>query len=120
MRAGWHPRDPRSPTSSQYGKPSAACHEGSSSRWPRSPAGAMAVRWPPTSAWLHGGRVLDIRGHEAIAAARHRGDVAGPPMIVLQLDAQVADVPVDHVALHDVVDAPQMVQDLVARQQPPR
>jgi hypothetical protein len=39
------------------------------------------------------------------------------PPAVLQLDPQIAHVPVDHVALGHVVDTPQLVQNLIAGQQ---
>ena len=50
---------------------------------------------------------------EAVADAGHGRDEARVPIVVLELDAQAADVPVDDVALGDEVGAPDRVEDLV-------
>lgn len=63
-----------------------------------------------------------IRGgwHEAVSAAGNRLDVSRSSRMVLQLDPQVADVPVHDVALRHAVGAPEMIQNLVPRQQAAR
>src|SRR5262245_61674911 len=58
--------------------------------------------------------VSSSRGHEAIPATRNRQDAARAPRIGLQLDPEIPNVAIDHVALRDVFAAPDFVQDLVA------
>ena len=63
---------------------------------------------------LHCRWVFRHRGHEAIATAGNRRNVARMLPAVLQLDPQITHVPVDHIAFGHVVGAPQLVQDLIA------
>jgi hypothetical protein len=60
-------------------------------------------------------RWLRERGDEPIPLPRHGRDEPGLAPIVLELRPEVADVAIDDVALGHVVDAPERVQDLVAR-----
>src|SRR5689334_9459321 len=55
---------------------------------------------------------------ELIAPSWDGRDEARLPVIVLQLDAQAPDVPIDDVALGDEVRAPDRVEDLVAGHDP--
>src|SRR2546427_2735477 len=57
---------------------------------------------------------------EAVSTAGNRGDVFRSTRVILQLDAQIADVAVHNVALRNVVGAPEIVQNLVAGQQAAR
>src|SRR6185503_13317116 len=56
---------------------------------------------------------------EAVADTRHGGDEARVSVVVLELDAQAADVSVDDVALCDEVGAPDRVEDLVPGEDAP-
>src|SRR4029079_15795378 len=53
---------------------------------------------------------------EAVADTRHGGDEAWVPIVVLELDAQAADMAVDDVALRDEVGPPDRVEDLIPRE----
>src|SRR2546426_5806395 len=70
--------------------------------------------------WLCGCLRGRGRRDEAIAATGDGGYVLWPARMVLQLDAQVADVAVNHIALGHIVDPPEVVQNLVAGEQASR
>src|SRR5829696_4495187 len=57
--------------------------------------------------------------HESVALSGNCGYVPGTAPVVLQLRPQRANLAVDDVALGGIVTAPEVVQDLVARQDPP-
>src|SRR5688572_1936768 len=56
--------------------------------------------------------------NEPIALSRDRGDEAGLPIVVLQLDPQAADVAIHDIALGHEVRAPHAVQDLLPADDP--
>src|SRR5664280_2251585 len=58
-------------------------------------------------------------GDEAVALAGDGGDEARVAVVVLELDAQAADVAVDDVALGHEVHAPDGVEDLLPGHDPP-
>src|SRR6478672_2286139 len=55
-------------------------------------------------------------GDESVAHARDRRDESRVPIVILELDPEAPDMPVDDVALGDEVGAPDAVEDLVACQ----
>ena len=52
---------------------------------------------------------------EPVTAAGNSGDVDGRTRTTLQFDPQVSDVSIDDVALRNVVGAPQMIENFIAR-----
>ena len=59
-------------------------------------------------------------GRETIAAAGDSGDVLWFARIVLQLDAEIANVAVDNIVLGHVIGSSEIVQNLISRKQLPR
>ena len=59
------------------------------------------------------------RRDEAVAATRDGGDETRSPVVVLQLDPEAPDVPVDDVALGHEVRSPDRIEDLVTTHHAP-
>jgi hypothetical protein len=65
------------------------------------------------------GEVVGCRGDKAVALAGDGGDVAWVFPAILQLDPQIANMPINHITLGHVIGTPQMIQNLIAGQELP-